>query len=206
MRTQKQTGAALIVGLILLVIITLIGYSTMKGTMLQEKMAAGLHNRVLAYGGANSALRNGESFLYNLIDSTNGVFIEGTPTGRLFKVYSQYQEPGNPESGLNPIVENFKKNDWTSSPGTSHSENLTSTSYVNADLSVNPEYLIEHVLFTTAGSNGTIEFGGVAAGAGSDAAQQKAFLVNAKSRSGDGNSFSLLQSLFTVVTDSSPSQ
>ena len=206
MKTQKQTGAALVVGLILLLIITLMGYSTMKGTMLQEKMAAGIHNRVLAYGGANSALRNGESFLYNLIDSTNGVFIEGTPSGRLFNVYSQYQIAGEPSSGLNPIVENFKQNDWSSSPGTSHSEDLTATSYVNANLSVNPEYLIEHVLFTAAGANGTIEFGGVASGAGSDAAQQKAFLVTGKSRSGDGNSFSLLQSLYTVVTDSSPSQ
>jgi len=82
MNTQKQTGAALVVGLILLLIITLMGYSTMKGTMLQEKMAAGIHNRILAYGGANSALRDGEGFLYNLIDSTNGCLLYTSPSPR----------------------------------------------------------------------------------------------------------------------------
>lgn len=205
MRTQKQTGAALAVGLILLLVITLIGYSTMKGTMLQEKMAAGLHNRVLAHGGANSAIRDGEAFLYDLIDSTNGVVIEGTPTGQLFGVYSQYQQIGNPASGLNAIVESFKENDWSASGGTSHSKDLTATGHINADLKVNPEYVIQHVLYSNSTGNGTTEFGGVS-GTPSDSAEQKAFLVTGKSQSGDGNSFSIAQSLYTVVTDSSPTQ
>ena len=63
---KHQQGAALAIGLILLLIITLSGYVSMKGTILQEKMAIGLHNRALSNNGANSALRGGESFLYNL--------------------------------------------------------------------------------------------------------------------------------------------
>ena len=41
-KIKNQKGAVLAVGLILLLIITLMGYVGMKGTILQEKMAAAI--------------------------------------------------------------------------------------------------------------------------------------------------------------------
>lgn len=212
---KKQEGAALAIGLILLVVITLMGYTGMKGTMLQEKMAAGLHNRSLAQGGANSALRAGESFLYNLVANTNGVVVEGTPNGELFKIYSYYSEPGNPESGVNPIIEDFIERDWGSSAGTIHTEDFVNISALGASLARNPEYLIYNVKSPASPGGGaasgsaTQEFGSGSSasnGGGGASEQQTSYIVTGKSTSGDGNSMTIVQSLYTVVGSSNPSQ
>ncbi len=200
---HHQQGAALAVGLILLLIITLMGYAGMKGTMLQEKMAAGLHNKSLAHSGANSAVRAGETYLYNLVSQTNGVNVEGTPAGSLFNIYSHYQTPKNAASGLNTVVEKFKERNLSSTAGTAHSHNFTSSSY-NGALSNQPQFIIEELQSViSGGGEGSQEFAS-GAGGGSDGSVQKAFLVTGKSTSGDGNTILMNQSMYTVVVDSSP--
>lgn len=196
---KHQQGAALAVGLILLLIITLMGYAGMKGTMLQEKMAAGLHNRSLAMAGANSAVRAGESYLYNLIDSTNSVQASGTPSGYLYNLYSQLSDPNDATSPINPIVESFKERNWTSTVGTAHGEDFTSATY-NGALSQQPEYIIEELQYeVTYGGSQDIE--GVGGPNNSDT--QKVFLVTGKSPSGDGRTIVTVQSMFTAVISSS---
>lgn len=207
---KHQQGAALAVGLILLLIITLMGYTGMKGTILQDKMAAGLKNRSLAQSGAQSALRAGEQYLYNLVETTNGVVIEGTAAGSLSRIYSLYNNPGVPSSGLNNTVEAFKSNDW-STAGTEPAHNYVSASVLGSALSVQPEFMIQHIRGTTGGgaggSGGTVEFGNYGAGGGSGSSpQQSTFLITAKSRSGDGKSFAMMESVYTAVPNSSPSQ
>lgn len=204
---QKQEGAALAVGLILLLIITLMGYASMKGTMLQEKMAAGLHNRSLAHAGANSAVRAGEAFLYNLVQETNGVNVRGTANGSFKGIYSQLQDRENPLSGLNSTVVEFKERNWVSTAGTDHNHNFTTASY-NGSLKAIPQYIIEEVAATAGGAGGgaqSQEFGTGSSGtAGSAANEQRAFLITGKSQSGDGKTIHLLQSLYTVVVSSTP--
>ncbi|WP_179952170.1 pilus assembly PilX family protein [Marinicella rhabdoformis] len=197
---QKQEGAALIVGLMLLVIITLMGYTSMKGTMLQEKMAAGLHNRTLAQGGANTAVRNGESFIYNLVNQTNGVQISGTPNGSMSNIYSYYNVLEEPTSGINTNIEEFSKRNWNSTVGTIHDHNFT-TVHVNAKLKTNPQYIIYELPFRK-GSSGSSAFENAGGSAGSSQSEQKAFAVLGKSDSGDGKTFSLVRSLYTAVVSS----
>lgn len=206
---MQQQGAALAVGLILLLIITLMGYTGMKGTILQEKMAAGLKNRSMAYAGAQSALRAGEQFLYNLVETTNGVVIEGTAAGSLSNIYSLYNTPGEATSGLNSTVESFKKNDWSTS-GSTPGHDYTASSYIGSSLSVQPEFMIQHIRGTSLGGGGlnqTVEFGNYGSGGGSGSSpEQSTFLITGKSRSGDGKSFAMLESVYTAVPNSSPSQ
>ncbi|WP_019590464.1 MULTISPECIES: PilX N-terminal domain-containing pilus assembly protein [unclassified Thioalkalivibrio] len=57
---QHQQGAALVVGLILLVVITLLAVAGMQNTVLQERMAGNMHDRNLAFQAAEAALRQGE--------------------------------------------------------------------------------------------------------------------------------------------------
>ncbi|KAA3642558.1 MAG: hypothetical protein DWP95_05345 [Proteobacteria bacterium] len=198
---RHQQGAALAVGLILLLIITLMGYAGMKGTMLQEKMAAGLHNRSLAQSGANSAVRAGEEFLYNLVEQTNGVDVRGTPNGAFHNLYSQLQDPENPASGFNTIVTDFKQRNWTSGKGTVHSHDFTSASYDSSKLNRQPFYIVEEIAATSTGAVNSQEFG---TRGGSDINEQKAFLITGKSDSGDGKTIVLNQSMYTVVVSSSP--
>lgn len=56
----RQSGAVLVVSLILLLVITLIAVSSMQGTALEEKMAGNSLDRNLAFQATESALREAE--------------------------------------------------------------------------------------------------------------------------------------------------
>lgn len=59
----RQHGAALIMALVVLVILTLLAVSSLGTTNLEEKMAANAKNKSLAFQAAESALRVGENWL-----------------------------------------------------------------------------------------------------------------------------------------------
>lgn len=74
-----QRGAVLIVGLVMVLLITIVGLSAIRGTGLQESMAGNMRDRNLAFQAAESALRIGESIVSINIktlpafDCTNGL-------------------------------------------------------------------------------------------------------------------------------------
>lgn len=57
---KQQTGAVLIVGLVLLLILTVIGLASIRGSDLQERMAGNMRDRNIAFQSAEAALRRGE--------------------------------------------------------------------------------------------------------------------------------------------------
>ena len=54
---SSQRGVAFVVALILLVIITLVGFAAARGTVMQQKMAANQYDRQIAFQNAEAALR-----------------------------------------------------------------------------------------------------------------------------------------------------
>jgi type IV pilus assembly protein PilX len=63
----RQRGVVLAVGLILLLVMSLVMIVAMSGTILQERMAGALRNESIADAGADSALRDGELWVWNQI-------------------------------------------------------------------------------------------------------------------------------------------
>ncbi|MBF6041867.1 MULTISPECIES: PilX N-terminal domain-containing pilus assembly protein [Pseudomonas] len=61
MTSQAQRGMALLVSLVFLLLLTLIGLSSMQNATLQEKMAGSVSLRNQSFQGAEAALRVGES-------------------------------------------------------------------------------------------------------------------------------------------------
>jgi type IV pilus assembly protein PilX len=59
--TYRQQGAALVVVLILLLVMTLLGLASLRGTLIEERMSANLYDRNLAFQAAEAALREGEA-------------------------------------------------------------------------------------------------------------------------------------------------
>ena len=57
---QQQKGAVLIIALIFMLILSLIGVSSMQGTTLQETMSGNLRDQYSAFNAAEAALREGE--------------------------------------------------------------------------------------------------------------------------------------------------
>ena len=58
---NRQSGLALIIGLVMLLLLTLIMLSAVRVTILEEKMAGNLHNQNIAFQAAESALREAEA-------------------------------------------------------------------------------------------------------------------------------------------------
>lgn len=59
--TGKQQGAVLIVSLIMLLVMTLIGVSAMRATILEEKMAGNYRDSNIAFQAAEAVLRDAEA-------------------------------------------------------------------------------------------------------------------------------------------------
>tara|TARA_R110001583_G_scaffold42202_9_gene134197 strand:+ start:2314 stop:2790 length:477 start_codon:yes stop_codon:yes gene_type:complete len=58
-----QKGITLIICMIVLLVVTLLGLSSIRDTSLEEKMAGNMKNRNVAFQAAESALREGEAFV-----------------------------------------------------------------------------------------------------------------------------------------------
>ncbi len=58
---SRQSGAALLVALVMLLVVTMIGLASIRSTTLNEKMSSNMYDRSLSYQGAEAALRAGEA-------------------------------------------------------------------------------------------------------------------------------------------------
>jgi len=61
----RQTGAALVIALIFLLLMTLIGTSSMRSATMQERMAGNTRDYNLGFQAAEAALRSAETYLSN---------------------------------------------------------------------------------------------------------------------------------------------
>lgn len=79
---NRQSGVALVVGLIFLVVLSLLGISAMQSATLEERMAGNLRDRSLAVQSAEAALRDAENDILGI--RANGIPCPaGSPTCRL---------------------------------------------------------------------------------------------------------------------------
>ena len=60
---QRQSGVALFISLVMLLVLTMIGVSAVQTTSLEERMARNSRDRLMAFQAAESALRDAEAFL-----------------------------------------------------------------------------------------------------------------------------------------------
>lgn len=82
MLAYRQSGAALVISLVLLLVTTLLGVSSMQSTVLEERMASNARQRQLAYQSAETALRAAETWLTTNINTVTDfeTSFTGTPT------------------------------------------------------------------------------------------------------------------------------
>ena len=78
---HKQRGAVLAVALMILLVMTMIGISGMRGTVLQERMASNTKDRNQAFQAAESAMRDAETYIESIVttgsfDGSTGLFGE----------------------------------------------------------------------------------------------------------------------------------
>ena len=68
MNKYAQKGVVLFISLVLLLVLTIIGVSSVQTTSLEQRMARNSHDSVLAFQAAEVALRDAETFLETVVD------------------------------------------------------------------------------------------------------------------------------------------
>ena len=76
---RQQKGVALFISLVLLLVLTIIGVSSVQTTSLEVRMSRNEHDTLLAFQSAESALRDGEAQLAGItattaFNDTNGLY------------------------------------------------------------------------------------------------------------------------------------
>lgn len=94
---RQQTGSAMIVSLIFLLLMTLIGTTAMRSSIMQERMSGNTRDWNLAFQAAEAALREAEDFLL-----TTAVLPEFDDNDGFYQVNSAdvpVFDPGNEDDG-----------------------------------------------------------------------------------------------------------
>lgn len=126
---SQQSGVALVVALIFLLLMTLLSTSTMRGATMQERMAGNTRDYNLGFQAAEAALREGETYLRTTVVL-----------------------PDFDDTGAHYVVNSANRPSWHSYPPSSGSGYLTYGGN-SPDTAVLPQYYLEKL--TTARPAGT---------------------------------------------------
>jgi type IV pilus assembly protein PilX len=132
---QEQHGVVLIVGLILLIVMSLLGLTSIKLATMDERMVTAAYDRNLAFQAAESALREVEA----LIDSTGRPAPAADAACSLMGTPPVLQTCGvitNPATS--PRWLNSTSSDWVSATA-------VSTANASATVTITPQYFVEYL-------------------------------------------------------------
>jgi len=171
-RRSRQSGAVLIVSLLLLLVMTILGIVMMQTTRMQERMAGANRDLNMALQGAEAGLRYGESII-------DGYVTQPVTVGSLPCTVCQ---PGT----LPVAIYDDTQFNWAANAQTYGNSGLTG----NDKLKANPQYTIEDIA--------TVQRNGLELG--QDVKVTREFYqVTARSTGATGNAVTVLQSTYTRV-------
>ena len=164
---NQQRGAVLIISLIMLLVLTIIGVTSMRTTVLEEKMAGNMNDKNLAFQAAEAALRDGEALVNSLVATSS---FNGT-AGRLGS--------GDADPDF------FASATWSNTNSIAYSGTLN---YVGAQ----PRYIVKFVK-QIEGDSGSLKVGGY----GNDRASTVSnFRVTARGTGKSADSSAILQAYY----------
>jgi len=98
-QSGRERGAVLVVSLFLLVVLTLLGVTSMQGTTMETRIAINREDRAIAFMAAEAALREAEQAVQaqtsapTPVDATCAVNCDVWVPGALFSDYDAYLDP-----------------------------------------------------------------------------------------------------------------
>ena len=193
---KRQQGVALAIGMVLLLIISIIGITSMKSAILQDKMAAGLKNRELADAAALSLLVEAEKYIYDYHKVSNSVVLGA---GAQYTIQPRSDESNTFRAGRN-LTSGYE---------------LSATS-INSQfggiLKLEPRFIIEATHDLANDTTGSTPFGGTegelgdssagdsSTGGGELSSKLYIFRIVSKATDTTGHVFSAFESVMTVKT------
>ena len=172
-----QSGAALFVSLAILLIMTLIGLTSMQGTTLEERMAGNTRDRHLAFEAAEAAMEGAEDFIENNVIAIG--FFDGDGTDGLYD---------------DSIEDLWKSVDWD---GTDTGNDNEAQSYGAFDstykIKTSPKYVIQHYA-TVVSDVDQLNLDNY--GQGTGAGETELFRITVRGTGGSDNAVVMLQSTY----------
>lgn len=176
---NRQKGAVLVISLIMLLLLTLIGASSMQTSSLEEKMAGNIRDEDLAFQAAETALRLAEAVV-----ATNhlafSVATNGTGSNGLYTTIG---------ATLSDPLGFWKTVDWSSSTAVATYSGGTLNNISSA-----PLYIIEEL--PTSGGNSTNSGGSLEAGTAGSSQTISWYRITARGTGGSNNAVVIVQSIY----------
>jgi len=174
---SRQSGIALFISLVLLLVLTIIGVSSVQITSLEVRMTRNEHDAMLAFQAAESALRDAEAQIETITTTT------------------VFTDSGN--SGLYNVAPLGDAEHWHASDAWDAANSVQAATTVDGVFSA-PRYIIEHVASVLREDNAYQQEDPYAASA-SDRIEM--FRITARGVGGSVNARVLLQSSYGRILD-----
>lgn len=146
-RRARQRGAVLFLAMVFLILLAVLAVTASSTSIMQERMTGAMRNRQLGLMGAESTLRGGEQFLWNLsfdIRQPLPPCLGSSTTGDCVYMVGR-------DGVLNPKAQAFRTSRTWLNPATdgarAYPQDLTllSGSAITANLAAQPRYMIEYL-------------------------------------------------------------
>ncbi|SFK23280.1 pilus assembly PilX family protein [Rhodanobacter glycinis] len=108
---RAQQGIALVVALILLLLITLVGLASVRGTIMQNKMASNQYDRQIAFQSAEAGLRAGEA----LVSSNPGIIARDCQASGVVCLSNPFADSNLPSGGIHTVSTGTAAGDFSAS-------------------------------------------------------------------------------------------
>jgi type IV pilus assembly protein PilX len=137
-RSARQAGAALVVSLILLLVLTLIGVTGMRSSSMEEKMAGNMRDRNVAFQSAESGVRTGEKWIADRTDPPPTTVNPGHTLSGSINVYA-------PEATLPELA--VQTQAWWNSDNNALAGELLQDSSGDDLVAEQPRYVLQYLDF-----------------------------------------------------------
>ena len=184
---QRETGVALVMTLTILLILTILGVSSIQTTTMGERMARNARDVNIAFQGAEAAIADAEELVESFTNISAMPDEEGAGAALC-------------DAGLCTSIDGaarwtqaFGYVDWTESAATPTTHKRASTTGSSLGAADDPRYMVEYVAKITIEQD-TLNIGNVGEGGGSG--QSYVFRITARGSGGTTDAAVMIQSLY----------
>ncbi|WP_455374913.1 pilus assembly PilX family protein [Kaarinaea lacus] len=168
---SQQQGSVLIISLVIMVVLTILGVSGMKTSLLEEKMAGNLKDTQLAFQAAEATLKQAEQYIEQNVVSISSFDNDGSDG-----LYDKSTE--RPWESIS----------WSNSDSIEYSDFDS-----NYSITSPPRFIVQHLVSQT---NNIDELNLDNYGQGTGAGRVEMFLITARATGSSGKSVVTLQSTY----------
>ncbi|MCK4951762.1 MAG: hypothetical protein KAS48_08080 [Gammaproteobacteria bacterium] len=186
---SRQQGAVLVISLIILLIMTMLGVTAMRSTIMEEKMAGNMRDRSMALQASEAAIRAAETLIEGL--ATTSAFTDTVESDGLFEGRGDQTNYNSPLPNTDGSVKGYTDAAFWAN-GYAKTLEAYSSGTVGG-VSTQPRYFIEYLGDTESGGSSSLNQG---QGAGSlkSSSDISMFRITSRGTGGSDNAHVIIRS------------